>query len=89
MSPVRILIADDHAVFRRSLRTLIESHPDWRVCGEAVDGEDAIHKFKELQPDVVLMDVSMPRMNGLMPHTTFCRPSPTQMLLSSARMTRK
>jgi PAS domain S-box-containing protein len=65
MSPVRILIADDHAVFRRSLRTLIESHPDWRVCGEAVDGEDAIHKFKELQPDVVLMDVSMPRMNGL------------------------
>jgi PAS domain S-box-containing protein len=65
MSPVRILIADDHAVFRRSLRTLIESRSDWRVCGEAVDGEDAIHKFKELQPDVVLMDVSMPRMNGL------------------------
>lgn len=65
MSPVRILIADDHAVFRRSLRNLIESRPDWRVCGEATDGEDAVDKFKELQPDIVLMDASMPRMSGL------------------------
>ena len=65
MSPVQILIADDHALFRRSLRTLIESRPDWRVCGEAVDGRDAVEKTKQLHPDVILMDVTMPRMNGL------------------------
>jgi DNA-binding NarL/FixJ family response regulator len=65
MAPVRILIADDHEIFRRGLRSLLESHPEWEVCGEAVDGQDAVDRVKELQPDVIVLDVGMPRMNGL------------------------
>ena len=65
MNATRILIADDHDVFRRSLRSLIESRDEWRVCGEAADGRDAIRKAKSLNPDLILMDVSMPEMNGL------------------------
>jgi signal transduction histidine kinase/PAS domain-containing protein len=65
MAAVRILIADDHEIVRRGLRLLIASRPDWQVCGEAEDGEEAIQKAKLLQPDVILLDVSMPRMNGL------------------------
>src|ERR1700757_1230336 len=63
--PIRILIADDHEIFRRGLRSLLESHPEWEVCGEAVDGQEAVDRFKELQPDVIVLDVGMPRLNGL------------------------
>jgi DNA-binding NarL/FixJ family response regulator len=65
MAPVRILIADDHEIFRRGLRSLLESHPEWEVCGEAVDGQEAVDRFKELQPDVIVLDIGMPRLNGL------------------------
>src|ERR1700733_10513084 len=61
----QILIVDDNEAVRRSLRSLLSSRTDWNVCGEAVDGLDAIEKAKALRPDVVLMDISMPRMNGL------------------------
>jgi DNA-binding NarL/FixJ family response regulator len=56
---------DDHEIFRRGLRSLLESHPQWDVCGEATDGLDAVEKTKELQPDVVVLDITMPRLNGL------------------------
>jgi DNA-binding NarL/FixJ family response regulator len=62
---VRILIADDDASIRRLLRRLIESHADWTVCGDALDGQDAIGKTAELAPDVVVLDLAMPHMNGL------------------------
>ncbi len=65
MSSVQILIADDHESFRRSVRSLIESHPDYRVCGEAGDGIEAVEKAYQLRPDIVLMDINMPRMDGL------------------------
>jgi DNA-binding NarL/FixJ family response regulator len=65
MTPVKILIADDHEIFRRGLRSLLESHPDWEVCGEAVDGQEAVERFKALRPDVIVLDVGMPRLNGL------------------------
>lgn len=65
MGFTEFLIADDHELFRRELRALLESRPDWRVCGEAIDGIDAVEKAKELRPHVVLMDISMPRMNGI------------------------
>jgi DNA-binding NarL/FixJ family response regulator len=65
VSKVRVLIADDHEVVRRGLRGLIESHPGWRICGEATTGREAVEKSKELKPDVVVMDITMPELNGL------------------------
>jgi PAS domain S-box-containing protein len=61
----QILIVDDHVFVRRGVRSLLSSRPEWKVCGEAVDGVEAVEKAKALRPDVVLMDVSMPRMNGV------------------------
>jgi PAS domain S-box-containing protein len=62
---LRILLVDDHEATRRGLRALLESRSDWSICGEAADGAEAVAKAKELRPDVILMDLSMPRMNGL------------------------
>lgn len=61
----RILIADDHHVVREGIRTLIGAHAGWIVCGEAMTGREAVEKTVELRPDVVILDVSMPEMNGL------------------------
>ncbi len=65
MGSARILIADDQAVIRRGLRSVLSGRPDWEVCGEAVDGRDAIAKARELHPDIILLDVTMPNLNGL------------------------
>jgi signal transduction histidine kinase/PAS domain-containing protein len=65
MSSIEILIADDHELFRRTVRSFIESHPNWHVCGEAGDGIEAVEKAKRLRPQVVLMDINMPRLDGL------------------------
>jgi len=65
MNFVEILIVDDHEMFRGKVRSLIESQPRYRVCGEAGDGIEAIEKARQLRPDIVLMDINMPRMNGL------------------------
>jgi DNA-binding NarL/FixJ family response regulator len=62
---IRILIADDHPVFRFGLRALLESQPDMVVLGEAESGEQAVQMAQSLQPDVVLMDVNMPGLNGI------------------------
>lgn|SRR5215469_12428719 len=62
---IRIVIADDHEIFRRGLRSLLESHSHWQVCGEAANGQEAIEKVRELKPDVVVLDVTMPHVNGL------------------------
>jgi DNA-binding NarL/FixJ family response regulator len=61
----RILIADDSPPVRRGLRTLLGLNSDWLVCGEAVDGADAVEKAHQLAPDLILMDFSMPRMDGV------------------------
>ena len=65
MGAVQFLIADDHELFRRTARSFIESHPHWQVCGEAGDGIEAIEQAKRLRPQVILMDINMPRMDGL------------------------
>ena len=62
---VRILLVDDHPIVRQGLRTLLEGRPGWEVVGEASDGIEALDKVESLQPDVVVLDITMPRMNGL------------------------
>jgi DNA-binding NarL/FixJ family response regulator len=63
--PKSVLIVDDHEAIRRELRRLFQSQPDFVVCAEAVDGVDAVSKAEELSPDLVILDLSMPDMNGL------------------------
>jgi DNA-binding NarL/FixJ family response regulator len=65
MKKIRVLIADDHAMFREGLRILLNATPDIQVVGEASDGEAAITEVKNSQPDVVLMDIHMPGVNGI------------------------
>ena len=60
MTPVRILIADDHDVVRQGVRAVLEAEPEWIVCGEASSGREAVAKAVELRPAVVVLDVSMP-----------------------------
>jgi DNA-binding NarL/FixJ family response regulator len=62
---VRILIADDHPIIRRVVRSTLQQHPHFEVCGEAVNGAEAIAEARKLKPDVVVLNVSMPVMNGL------------------------
>lgn len=62
---LRILVADDHEVVRRGVRALLESQPGWEVSGEACDGREAVEKARSLRPDILVLDVSMPGMNGL------------------------
>ena len=62
---LRILVVDDHAVVRRGVRSLLESHEDWEVCGEATTGREAVEQSRRLRPDVVVMDLSLPELNGL------------------------
>ena len=65
MDPIRILVADDHALIRTGMKNLLEGNKDFVVVGEASDGEEVIQKARELKPDVVVMDISMPKVNGI------------------------
>jgi DNA-binding NarL/FixJ family response regulator len=65
MAPFRILLADDHEVVRAGLRALLEEQNGWEVVAEAVDGRDAVEKATKLKPDVVVIDIAMPSLNGL------------------------
>lgn len=66
MSLIRVLIADDHPVFRFGMRALLEAQADLEVVGEAVNGHEVIAKAKQLIPDVILMDINMPEINGVL-----------------------
>ena len=65
MNSLSILIADDHELVRRGIRTLFEGRPEWKICGEAATGREAIEKARKLGPDVVLLDITMPEKTGL------------------------
>ena len=65
MSKLRVLVADDHEIVRHGLVTLIKSHPDWEVCAEVANGRQAVDMVKELKPDVAVLDIGMPVLNGL------------------------
>lgn len=65
MDQIRLLLADDHTILRAGLRSLLENEPDMRVVGEAEDGRAAVKLACELQPDIIIMDIAMPSLNGL------------------------
>ena len=65
MSSLRILIADDHDLMRRGLKSLLESHPGWTICAEAHTGREAVEKAKELRPGIAVLDITMPELNGI------------------------
>lgn len=84
MNPMRILIADDHEIVRRGLRNLLETQPQWEVAGEAITGREAVEEARRLSPDLVIMDISMPEMNGLEATRQICKLAPeTQVLILS------
>ena len=64
-NPVRIMLADDHTIVRQGLARLLEEHQDLKVVGEAVNGQIAVEKAEKLKPDIIIMDIAMPRMNGI------------------------
>src|ERR1700740_2205630 len=65
MEALRLLVADEHEIVRKGLRALLEAPPGWHVAGEASDGREAVEKAKELHPDVTVLDIGMPSLNGL------------------------
>jgi len=77
----RILIADDDLSIRRLIIRLIEAHPDWTICGDARNGQEAVTKATELSPDVVVLDLAMPQMNGLQAAREITRIQPDTPLL--------
>jgi DNA-binding NarL/FixJ family response regulator len=62
---LRILLADDHEIVRRGLASLLIRHEGWEICGEANDGREAVEKVRQLKPDVIIIDIGMPNLNGL------------------------
>jgi two-component system nitrate/nitrite response regulator NarL len=65
MAPIRLLIVDDHTLFRQGLHSLLHSEPQFQVVGEATDGAEGVQRAQDLKPDVILMDVQMPNMDGV------------------------
>ena len=78
---VRILIADDDLAIRRLVRRLLEEHAEWCVVGEAETGSDAVSKARDLSPDLIVMDLAMPKMNGLQAAREIRRAKPDMPML--------
>jgi len=84
MSKLRILLAEDHELVRKGLRLLLERHPNLEVVGEAADGKEAVRLAEELAPDLVIMDIAMPHLNGLDAAAQIVRRGPrTQVIILS------
>ena len=81
MTPIRLLLVDDHNLFRRSLADVLAAQDGYQVVGEARDGLEAIEKARALQPDLILMDLSMPRCDGLEATRQISRELPTVVIL--------
>src|SRR5271170_168617 len=78
---LRILIADDHEVIRRGLSTLLQAHEGWEVCGEARDGRETVEMARQLKPDVVILDIGMPNLNGLAATRQLAQQNPQQKII--------
>lgn len=81
MGGFRILVADDHPIFRFGLCSLLGSHQGWEVCGEAADGRDAVDKCAQLKPDLLILDICMPRLNGVDAARQILKCNPDQSIL--------
>ncbi len=81
MCALRLLIADDHEIVRCGLCALLKSHPEWEVCAEAVDGQEAVDMARQLKPDIVILDIGMPNMNGLIAARQIRQTQPNQKIL--------
>jgi DNA-binding NarL/FixJ family response regulator len=81
MTTFRILVVDDHDVVRMGIRSLLKHDEGWEVCGEAADGRDAVEKAAQLKPDLVILDLAMPRLNGLEAARQILRHNPRQRIL--------
>lgn len=76
LQQIRILVADDHEVMRLGIRNLLEAVPNWTICDEAINGQEAVEKALQIRPDVIIMDITMPVMNGLEASKTIARTQP-------------
>jgi DNA-binding NarL/FixJ family response regulator len=81
MSAFRILLADNHPIFRLGLRCLLTSHEGWEVCGEANDGRDAVEKCRQLKPDLIILDICLPKLNGVDAARQILKANPAQRIL--------
>jgi len=81
MGNFRIFVADDHPIFRFGLCSLLRSHEGWEVCGEAADGRDTVEKCKQLKPDLLILDICMPELNGLDAARQILKQNPNQIIL--------
>ena len=82
MAMNRVLVVDDHTVIRRGIQSILRAWPEWQISGEAANGEEAIRLTRDLRPDIVLMDISMPVMGGLEATRAICKLYPeTKVLL--------
>jgi DNA-binding NarL/FixJ family response regulator len=87
MRRLRIFIADDHDLIRRGVKALLETHGDWEVCGEGRTGVEAVANAEKLKPDIAILDVSMPDLNGLEAAKRIRKVSPeTEILILSAHL---
>jgi DNA-binding NarL/FixJ family response regulator len=81
MTTFRILVADDHPIFRLGLCSLLGSHEGWVVCGQAADGQDAVEKCGQLKPDLLILDICMPKLNGVDAARQILKHDPAQRIL--------
>jgi DNA-binding NarL/FixJ family response regulator len=81
MNTFRILVADDHPIYRFGLCSLLSSHKGWEICGEAADGREAVEKCKRLKPDLLILDICMPKLNGVDAARQILKNDPAQRIL--------
>jgi DNA-binding NarL/FixJ family response regulator len=81
MSVFRILVADDHPVFRFGVCSLLASHEGWEICGQVADGRDAVEKCRQLKPDLLILDICMPTLNGVDAAQQIMKNNPAQKIL--------
>jgi len=81
MNAFRILVADDHPIFRFGVCSLLRSHAGWEICGQVADGRDAVEKCKQLKPDLLILDICMPKLNGVDAARQILKVNPAQKIL--------